>query len=329
MVACRAAARAVSPCARRGRRRSSVLGRRRGCRGAVGRSRQQDRVRERGRNRSDRRAEWHGRIHLQARRAAHAVRIDQRRSHPQRVRDLQRASVRAPSRHAAHCLAAARQPQGARRIRDRGDRGRRVRLSHQVAPERGLCHGAAERRVLSGVLLDPAEDLAGLRHGLRHRSGAPRGAGARARQRQGRSHSHAPVRAEGGGPAARRSRCHSRLRQGNVARDGCGPAPQSRRLRGRRLRPAAVDPGHSRHHRGKSRCQHERLSALHGADRQPGADAAGLFLGGHGAAIDARTSRGRCTGQAASRSAIPTGRCGRFQPPAVRWRRLTIAPARC
>ena len=174
MVACRAAARAPSPCARCGRRRSSVLGRGRGRRGAVGRSRQQDRVRERGRNRSDRHAERHGRIHLQARRAAHAVRIDQRGSHPQRIRDLQRPPVRAPSRHAAHRLVAARQPQGARRIRGRGDHGRRVRLSHQVAPGREVRDRAAGRRIFSGVLLDPAEDLYGLRHGLRHRSGAPR-----------------------------------------------------------------------------------------------------------------------------------------------------------
>ncbi|MGY3469390.1 hypothetical protein ACVW0I_006261 [Bradyrhizobium sp. LM6.11] len=206
MVACRAAARAVSSCARRGRNRSSVLDCGCGRSGAMGRPRQQDRVRERGRNRSDRHAERHGRVHLQARRAAHAVRIDQPGDHPQRIRDLQRPPVRTPSRHAAHRLGAAREPQGAYRIRGCGDRGRRVRLSHQVAPGRCVRDRAAERRISSGVLLDPAEDIFGLRHGLRDRSGAPRGSRARARRRSGRGHSHPPLRAEGGRPAARRPR---------------------------------------------------------------------------------------------------------------------------
>lgn len=286
-MACRAAARALSPCARRSRRRSSVLGR--GCsrRGAMGRPRQQDRVRERGRDRSDRHAERHERVHLQARRAAHAVRIDQSGDHPQRIRDLQRPPVRAPSRHAAHLLGAAGEPQGARRIRGRGDHGRRVRLSHQVAPGRCVRDRAAERRIFSGVLLDPAEDVSSLRNGLRDRSGAPRGPRARARHRPDRGHSHPPLRAEGGRPVARRPRRHSRLRQGNVARRGRGPAPQSRRLRRRRLRPAAADPVHSRDHRGKPRGQRQRLSAVRGSDRRPGANAAGLLVGRDGAADDA------------------------------------------
>ena len=214
----RAAVRALSSCARRSRRRSPVLAGGRGGGGAVGRPRQQDRVRERGRDRSDRHAERHERIYQPAGRAAHAVRIGQRGNHPQRIRDLQRPPVRAPSGHAAHRLAAAGQPQGARRIRGRRDHGRRLRLSHQVAPGRELCNRAAERRIFSGLLLDPAEDLAGLRHGLRDRSGAPRGPRARARQRPDRGHSRPPLRAEGGRPVARRPRRRSGLCQGHVAR---------------------------------------------------------------------------------------------------------------
>ena len=53
------------------------------------------------------------------------------------------------------------------------------------------------RRIFSGVLLDPAEDVVGLRHGLRDRSGSPRGPRARARHRPRLGHSHPPLRTEG------------------------------------------------------------------------------------------------------------------------------------
>ncbi len=82
--------------------------------------------------------------------------------------------------------------------------GRRLQLSHQVAPGRQLRHRAAERRIFPCVLLDPAEDLDGLRHGLCERSGTSRGARTCARQRPDRGHPHAPLR-----PSVRRAGCRT------------------------------------------------------------------------------------------------------------------------
>ncbi len=119
----------------------------------------------------------------------------------------------------------------------------------------------------------------GLRHGLRDRSGPPCGARAGTGQRPGRvACAGAALRVP-----RRTAGCRDVLvvmvpvyAKGTSRETVADRRRNLRGLRRRHLRPAAADAVHSRDDRSKPRRQRERLSALHGTNRQPGAGAAGL-----------------------------------------------------
>ena len=231
----------------------AVLVRGRRCGGAMGRPRQQDRVRERRRDPSHRHAERHERIYRPARRAATLFESANEEITRSEFETFSGRLFETSSRRAAHRLAAAGQPQGARRIR-----GRRGRAT--------ACPAIASRRSTAATAFatapqvdeyypvfysTAAEDVACLRHGLCDRSGA------QARRSNARGTTIASPRLRtrlyaqnDAAPAARACSLRARLRQGNVARRGGRPAPQSGGLRGRHLRSAAADAVHSRANRG-------------------------------------------------------------------------------
>ena len=120
-------------------------------------------------------------------------------------------------------------------------------------------------------------------------------------------------------PAARRAGHRARLRQGNVARDGGRPAPQSGGFVVGDLRSAAAAAVDSRDDGGQSRRQHQRLSA-----RSPGRtvshrpDRCRIIRRLRQRRSRCRTSRRARTGRRRSGSAIPTWQVQAIPPPAVR-----------